>query len=190
MNIVVLGPQGSGKSTQAKLLADYLGLPLLGVGELLRGQARGGKHAVEISQALKEGKLIRDLVLTQILKEELYDKRYAQGVVLDGAPRTLAQAKYMESIVDIDKVVYLSVPDSVAQKRLVKRGRFDDTRQLVLRRLQLYHTRTEPVLSYYEEKGILEKIDGERPIESVFADIRARVADDQAKNSERSPDNS
>ncbi|MDP3954786.1 MAG: nucleoside monophosphate kinase [bacterium] len=170
-----MGPQGSGKSTQALKLAENLGLPYLQTGELFRKIAAGQEAlAQKIKQTLAEGKLVPNEEYNQILGNEIIKPEYQNGFVIDGSPRTLVQAETLPF--EPDKVFYLAVSDEENINRLSKRGREDDTPDLINKRLSLYHEQTEPVLEYYRQKNILEEIDGERSIEAIFEDIKGRVA--------------
>lgn len=173
MNLIVLGPQGSGKSTQGQLLAQSLKLPLLDVGSFLREKAREKSDiGRKIKEAVEKGSLVDDFVLTSLLQKELAGTKYRDGVVLDGVPRTLTQAKLFDKIIEIDKVFYLRVPDEVNVERLFRRGREDDTPELIRHRLKLYHENTEPALDYFRQRGILKEIDGTGGIEEVFEKIK------------------
>lgn len=177
MNIIILGPQGSGKSTQAGLLSQKLKSPMLDVGSLLRLKAQEQTEAGrKIKTLVERGELVDDSVTAALLQEEFSDKKYKAGFVMDGAPRTVNQARLLENIVKPDKVFYLAVPEEINIKRLLKRGRQDDTPELIKKRLSLYHENTQPALSYYREKGILTEIDGTKISTEVFKDILAHLA--------------
>lgn len=174
MNIVILGPQGSGKSTQAEFLARELDLPLFDMGAFLRAKSEEQSElGKKIKEAVERGELVDDSTSLSLLSEDLKDPKYQKGVVLDGVPRTLNQAKLLERILKIDKVFYLIVPDEINIERLLKRGREDDTPEIIKRRLSLYHENTQPALSYYREKGILAEINGTKTSGGVFKDILA-----------------
>lgn len=173
MIFVILGPQGSGKSTQGKLLNQQLGLPLIDMGDVLRKRAEASDPiAMRIQNIIKKGELLDDETLMSIFREEVGKAEYKNGFVLDGAPRTLEQARLIDNEVQLNKVFYLRVPDDVNTKRLLARGRADDTPELIAKRLALYHGQTEPVLGYYRQKGILEEIDGTKGIEEIFEDVK------------------
>jgi len=174
MNLIIIGPQGSGKSTQAELLAKKVNLSHLETGELYRRIAKENSLlGKKIKQFLEKGQLVSDRVHNKVLREEIKKPKYKNGFVLDGSPRTLRQAKSQPF--KTDRVFYLDVSDEENIKRLMKRGREDDTPKLIARRLQLYHQKTEPVLDYYRQQGILEKVDGEKPIEEIYQDIVTRL---------------
>lgn len=174
MNIIVLGSQGSGKSTQADLLAKNLKVFHLQTGALFRKIARG---KTELGQRIKEkldkGKLVSDQDTMKVVEKELGGERYQKGVVLDGIPRNLKQARALK--LKIDRAFYLDVSDRKGIKRLMLRKRVDDTPELIKERLRIYHLETEPILAYYQKKGILERVDGERPIEEIHKDILERL---------------
>lgn len=173
MKIIIMGPQGSGKSTQASLLAQELNLPHIQTGELYRQiAAQDTPFGREISQFLSQGQLVPDEEHNQILSRELSKPEYDNGFVLDGSPRTLAQAQSLPF--EPDKIFYLVVSDEENIKRLEKRKRVDDTPELITERLRLYHQETEPVLDFYRQKGVLTEINGEREIEVILKDITER----------------
>lgn len=174
MNIIFLGPQGSGKSTQAKLLAEYLGVPLFDTGGFYRKKREENSPlGRKIKKIIDAGNLVPDEITIKLVNEEFKKPKYKNGVVIDGVPRTLRQAE--ELSIRPHKVFYLKVSDEEGVKRLLKRGRHDDTPEAIQRRLELYHAVTEPILGYYREKGLLEEIDGERSIEEIAQDIREHV---------------
>lgn len=177
MNLVILGPQGSGKTTQGEFLAERLGIPLLDVGDFLRVKAEEKNDlAEEIKKVIDKGDLLDDETLTALLKKELSKETYKDGAVLVGSPRTLAQARLLDGEIKVDRVFYLSVPDDVNYERLLKRKRPDDTPQLIRHRLDLYHKETEPILGYYWMRGVLEKIDGVGNPQEVFARIERKLS--------------
>ena len=105
----------------------------------------------------------------KIVRPELGKEKYNKGVVLDGVPRNSSQAKALKLI--IDRVIYLEVSDKECIKRLMLRRRSDDTAELIKERLRIYHLKTEPMLDLYQKKGVLERVDGERPVEEIHKDI-------------------
>lgn len=180
MKILILGGQGSGKSTQAKMLAASLGLPYIEMGQLFRAKSKAeGTEAGEIREALEAGNLVPDQVATKTLNERINKNDCKNGFVLDGYPRNYAQLEGLPR--DITRVFFIKVPDSIAIKRLIERGRHDDSLDVITRRLELFHTETEPLLAYFRQKKILEEIDGLGTIEEVHQDIIAKVQNEPNK---------
>jgi len=183
MNIIVTGPPGSGKGTQAELMARELGISLFSAGDLLyytgkEDTSRGRK----IRELMDTGSLVEDKVVLQLVEEHLKGKEHQKGVVIDGFPRSLWQAQNFSF--PVDKAIYLKVSDEVNKERLLKRGRKDDMPKIIDKRLKVYHRQTEPILDYYRQKGILMRIDGERPKKVIFEDLMARLGEDGRKNAD------
>lgn len=154
--ILITGPQGSGKTTQAQFVADFLSVPLIGTGEILRKISQEGSSLGElVRQTLDTGHLVDDTIVAKLVEQRIAEEG-AKGFVMDGYPRSLNQIKIFDP--KFDKVFYLDVPDDVVIERMVKRGRIDDIEKLIRQRLELYHQLTEPVLSYYTKLGILTRI--------------------------------
>ena len=132
--ILMVGPQGSGKTTQAKILAEVLGFKFLGMGELLRGFVKNanGSESQKIAQIMSEGGLVDDKTVCEIVKKELTRPEYKSGIIVDGYPRTVNQCKIYDP--NFDKVFYIKVSDKEATKRLLARGRADDTEEAIKER--------------------------------------------------------
>lgn len=174
MKIIFLGMQGSGKSTQAKLLSQKLNLPYIEMGQLLRDKTQqDGLIGQIIKSALQNGKLVENEITIQTLKDKISQPEFERGYILDGYPRNKEQLPALDE--DIDKVFYIEVPDEEAIRRLTNRGRHDDTPELIEKRIEVYHQETEPLLAHFRERGLLEEADGQRSIEEVANDIWGRV---------------
>lgn len=174
MKLILIGIQGSGKSTQGNLLHKALKIPYLSTGHIFRVIAKErtplGRYIKEIMNA---GYLIPDNKTLEIVSNYLHRPEYKKGYILDGFPRTPAQAEAFEN--GIDKVIHLKVSDREALWRLAYReeddGREDETLQAIKKRIELYHKFTDPVLDYYQKKGQLLEINGEQSIEEINKEI-------------------
>lgn len=172
MKFIFLGSQGSGKSTQAKQLAEKLNLPYFEMGELLRERLKDGDQTgKKIKSALNLGLLVPDEITINLLREKT-SKAY-DGYVLDGFPRNTTQLEALDN--DITKIYYIKVSDMESIKRLALRKREDDTKDVLAKRLEIYHQETEPLLEEFKNKEILDEVDGERSIEDIHQDILERV---------------
>lgn len=176
MKIVLIGIQGSGKSTQGNLLSDKYGLPYLSTGHIFRTMAQeAGPLARYIKETISAGVLIPDEKTIEIVREYLSRPEYAKGYIMDGFPRTVVQAESFKE--DLKAVVYIKVSDDAALKRLGLRneGREDDTAEAIKKRIEQFHILTEPVIEHYKQKGMLIEVDGERSIEEIHQDIMSKL---------------
>ena len=182
MNILLLGPQGSGKGTQAKRIADDFGLAHISTGEMLR-QAIAAETplGLAVKVIVESGALVPDGLMIGLIRERLDEDDTREGFILDGFPRTIAQAEALDAMLgeigrDLDIVFELQVPDEVSMERLAKRaveeGRRDDTPEAITRRLAEYHDKTEPLVGYYRLRGNLVGVHGEKTIDEVFAEVQ------------------
>ena len=182
MNVLLLGPQGAGKGTQAKRIAADYGLPHIATGEMLRdAMAAGTPLGREVKPIYDSGGLVPDDLMIELIRERLSQPDAEDGFVLDGFPRTFVQAEALDAMLrdigrPISLVLELQVPDEVAIERLGRRaeleGRADDTPEAIRRRLALYHEETEPLIEYYRSRGNVVGIHGDRDENSVFAEIQ------------------
>ena len=172
MKIVLIGIQGSGKSTQGNLLSQKLEVPYLSTGHIFRELAKEhtplGRY---IKETMNAGYLIPDNKTLEIVSEYLAREEYQKGYILDGFPRTRVQAESFKN--GIDYVIYINVSEQEALQRLTLRndGREDETRQALKRRIELFYKFTKPVLEYYREKAMLHEVNGERSINEIHQDI-------------------
>jgi adenylate kinase len=178
VRIVLIGAPGSGKGTQGVVLAERLGVPYLSTGDLLREHvARGTELGRRVESYLDQGALVPDELMVEVVQDRLAALERHDGYVLDGFPRTVAQAEAADELVPgslADLVVYLSLPDDVARDRLNNRniGRSDDADEdTIERRLEVFHTETEPLVGYYRARSSLRPVDGNHPPEEVTGAI-------------------
>jgi adenylate kinase len=186
VNILLLGPQGSGKGTQAKRIAAEFGLAHIATGEMLRHAiAAGTPFGREVQPIVERGDLVPDGLMIDLIRERLDEEDTREGFILDGFPRTMAQARALDAMLaeigrDLDIVFELQLDDDVAVERLLKRavdeGRRDDTPEAIARRLGDYHEKTKPLVGYYRNRGNLVGIHADRPIDAVFAEIQSALA--------------
>lgn len=174
MVIILIGLQGSGKSTQGKPLSEEFGIPYLSSGHIFRDIAKGkSKFSRYIKEVLNAGYLVSDKITFEIVSKYLKRKAYEKGFILDGFPRTLKQAKDFDQ--KVDWVINFNVSEETALERLGLRNmtesREDDTNNAIKKRIELFHRFTKPVINYYKKKGILIDIDGERPVEEIRKEI-------------------
>ncbi|ABC99347.1 adenylate kinase [Thermostichus sp. MS-CIW-21] len=181
--LIFLGPPGAGKGTQAERLAAIYHTPKISTGDLLRAEVKAQTPlGCQAKVYMDAGELVPDEVLIGMVKGQLQHSP-AQGWILDGFPRTLAQAEALEELLrelgqDYDHVLNLEVPDDVVVARLLARGkeqgRSDDADEaVILKRLQVYREQTAPLIDFYEARGRLRRIDGNQPMESVQEHLRA-----------------
>jgi len=185
MRIVLLGPPGSGKGTQAALLRDALDVPHISTGDLLRAAvAAGTELGLQAKAAMDAGELVSDELMLGLIEERMSAEDVADGYILDGYPRNLAQAQALDEVLGrigmpVDKALSLVVDEEQIVARLAKRaqeeGRSDDGEQIVRNRLAVYREQTAPVTGYYAEKGLLTEVDGVGSIETINQRLRSAL---------------
>jgi adenylate kinase len=182
LNILLLGPQGSGKGTQAKLISAQYGIPHVATGDMLREAiAEDTELGRQVEPILERGDLVPDDLMIAIIRDRLSRDDTADGFVLDGFPRTMAQAEALDAMLremgrKLAIVFELQLSDDECVRRLLRRaqleGRADDTPEVVKHRLERYHAETEPLIEHYRATGNLVGIHAGRSIPEVFAEIR------------------
>jgi adenylate kinase len=181
MRLVFVGPPGSGKGTQAKLLQERLGLASIGTGDILRDAVRrGGALGRQVAPYLREGRLVPDDLVNAIVAEYFCADDHPTKFVMDGYPRTLAQATWFESFLhqrglDLQHAIHFVAPDKEMVKRLGGRrlveGRADDVEETVRKRLAIYHDSSRELVDHYREAGLLREIDASADVETVYQSI-------------------
>ena len=183
LNLLLFGPQGSGKGTQARRIAAEHGIPHVSTGDIFRAAiAKRTPLGVKVEPILAAGDLVPDDLTVGLIRERLADPDAAPGFVLDGFPRNLAQAEALDSLLDelgrpLTAALELLVPEEVCVDRMLKRaaeeGRADDTPEGIARRLEIYHTETAPLSEHYRKLGKLVEVDGGGTIDEVWAEIES-----------------
>lgn len=190
MHIVFYGPEGSGKGTQAKLLAETLNLPILTSGDLVRDAAANDKGIIGevVRQALSEGKYVADSEMFVLWKWRLKEEDAKSNWIMDGFPRNVEQAKFLDDKIDkygykVDHVIYLDLPEEVSYERLIKRARplyegseeLHDSPERIKDRLRIYKEGERDVLEYYRQKGLLHNINANQEMQKVHEDIMKAI---------------
>ncbi len=181
MRLLLVGPPGAGKGTQAAVLSEELGIPHISTGALFREHIDGGTPlGRQVKEYLDVGRLVPDEVTNEMVRERLAEPDAAEGFLLDGFPRNTAQAEVLagmlrEQDAELDAVVELDVPEDEVVERLLTRGRDDDTEDVIRHRQQIYRSETAPLLDFYSDRlvtvhavGSVEEI-SERALDSVRA---------------------
>jgi adenylate kinase len=182
VNVLLLGPQGSGKGTQAKRIAAEYGIPHVSTGDMFRAEERAGTElGRRVASILAAGELVPDEITVDLIEERLSRDDARDGFVLDGFPRNLAQAYALDTMLtgigrELDAILYFDLDDEVARQRALGRaaqeGRDDDTPEVIGRRLAIYHDQTEPVIEHYRATGKLVPLHAARSENEVFAEIQ------------------
>jgi len=186
VNILVLGPQGSGKGTQAKRIAADRGIPHISTGDMLRAaMAEGSELGLKVKAVIEAGKLVSDDLTNDLVEDRLARPDAGSGFVLDGYPRNPAQGEALDPMLErlgrgaVDVVLFFDLSDGIATERMLARakaeGRSDDTPEVIAKRLEIYHAETEPLVERYRAGGILERLDAQRTIDEVNQQIQSSL---------------
>ena len=202
MKIIIIGPPGSGKGSQAELLQKKLGLKHIPLGEILRQEIRKNTNIGKKVKSISRGILAKDYIVDKLINKIIKGR---DNFILDGYPRHLTQAKYLDKIIKVDKVFLFNIPKNLIIKRLSSRyvcrcgetynllskkpkknltcdkckkkiyQRDDDKIDVIKKRIELYNKQTKPVIDYYRRKKILFKVDSSKSLEYVFKEIKNKL---------------
>lgn len=184
MNLLVLGPQGAGKGTQAKRISAEYGIPHIATGDMFRALDTSTELGRRVKAIMDSGELVPDEVTVAMIEERLAQPDASEGFVLDGFPRNLAQAEALDAMLGsigrgLDAILFFDVPDEIGMERALSRaeleGRSDDTPEVIAKRLEVYHEQTEPIVEHYRTTGKLVPLHADRSIEQVWAEISAAL---------------
>jgi adenylate kinase len=185
LNLLLLGPQGSGKGTQAKRIAAERGIPHISTGDMFRAAiADRSSLGLKVEPILSSGQLVPDEITVALIAERLGQPDAADGFILDGFPRNLAQAEALDAMLgsigrELDAILFLDLPDDVATERLLRRaaleGRPDDTPDVIAGRLAIYHSETEPIVEHYRATGKLVPLHAGRTIDEVWGELESAL---------------
>ncbi len=179
-HILFLGAPGAGKGTQAELLSQTYSYLHLSTGELLRKEIEMNTAlGIQVKDIMNRGELVSDELVLKIVKQNLLKDN--KGWILDGYPRNLSQANSLNEVLNkinqpLELVFYLDIPEEVLIKRLLLRGRKDDTEETIKTRVDIYKKTTEPLIRYFKDLSLLEYIDADRDLKTISSDIKLKMA--------------
>ncbi|WP_182379760.1 adenylate kinase [Nocardioides sp. WS12] len=187
MRLLIMGPPGAGKGTQATAVAEHFGVPAISTGDIFRANvAQGTPLGVEAKRYMDAGEYVPDEVTNNMVRNRIADPDADAGFLLDGYPRTLAQVTELDGMIEetghkLDAVLVLTVDQEAVIGRLLKRaeieGRADDNEDVIRRRLEVYGEETEPLIASYSERGLVVSVDGMGDVEEVQQRIFAALDD-------------
>ncbi len=181
LRLLMFGPPGSGKGTQAAVLAEELAIPAISTGDMLRrAVAEGSQLGERVESIMNSGALVDDETMAEVVRHRLQEEDAQRGFLLDGYPRTEGQAQTLAEILDdrgeqLSAVIFLDVPNEVLVQRALARQRADDKEEVIRERLRVYHSQTAPLLGYYRDLGLLRTVDGSHSIEAVTDAVLASM---------------
>ena len=177
MRIILFGPPGCGKGTQATFISESLAIPHLSTGDMLRSAVSSGSDiGLKAKNIMESGGLVSDQIVLSIVEERIAKDDCEKGFILDGFPRTVNQAEKLDLLLStnnkLDYVLRIKVDEEEIIKRLIDRAREDDKPDIIKNRFKSYNSETQPLIPFYEERKILFNIDGMQEIEKVSEDIK------------------
>ena len=185
--IILVGPPGAGKGTQAKRLEQALGIPQVSTGDLFRYNLKNDTDLGQLARTyMNKGELVPDEVTVAMVKDRLAREDCANGALLDGFPRTIAQAEALDNLLaemgaQISIVPHIHVEQDILVQRLLKRaeleGREDDTEEAIRTRMIVYEESTSPLLDFYNERGLVVKVDGDQTMDEVYGQLSSKIAE-------------
>lgn len=191
VQVIFLGPPGSGKGTQSARLSELLAVPHISTGDILRTHVAQQTDLGQKAKAfMDQGDLVPDQLILNMVQERLDQPDAQKGWILDGFPRNVTQATFVEALVQRQKAeqasenadsnnslstINLEVPDEVLIERLLARGRADDSEETIRHRLQVYHEQTEPLIEFYQERNQLSVVNGNLPLDQVTAALKKAI---------------
>jgi adenylate kinase len=177
MRLIILGPPGAGKGTQASRIAEHFGIPAISTGDIFRANIKNETElGLQVKEILASGGYVSDEITNAIVEDRLGQDDCARGFLLDGYPRTLAQVEALDAVLGasgggLDHVLELTVDDDVVVGRLLKRaeieGRSDDSEEVIRERMAIYHRETRPLSDTYRSRGLLVEVDGDGAVDDV-----------------------
>ncbi|WP_309065511.1 adenylate kinase [Microbacterium sp.] len=183
--LLIVGPQGSGKGTQGVRIAESFGIPVVSTGDIFRANIKQGTElGQKVTAILDAGDLVPDELTSEIVRDRLSQEDAENGFLLDGYPRNTTQVGHLDEFLAgrgeaLDAVILLDVPreESIARLRLraVEQGRSDDTEEAIAHRLDIYENETAPIISVYEERGIVDRVDGVGSLDEITERISAAL---------------
>jgi adenylate kinase len=180
VNLLVLGPQGAGKGTQAKRISTEYGIPHVSTGDMFRALDESTELGRRVQQIMDAGTLVPDEVTIKMIEERLEQPDAESGFVLDGYPRNIAQAEALDAMLGaidkgLDAILFFDISDEIGMERALSRaateGRSDDTPDAIAKRLAVYHEQTEPIVEHYRVTGKLVPLHADRSIDAVWVEI-------------------
>lgn len=183
--LLIVGPPGAGKGTQAERIVEKLGVPAISTGDIFRANVSNETELGVLAKSyMDKGEYVPDSVTNEMVESRLGEDDAANGFLLDGYPRTVAQVEALDGILDklgvvLDAVILLDVESEAIVQRLLQRGkeqgRSDDNEETIRRRIDVYSEQTTPLIDIYDKRGLVKRVDGMKDIDAVTADILAAL---------------